>query len=95
MNIIATTMGIQSQNSLLFKSNGIEFDDIVYLIEQRYAKQRRSTTTTTTTTTTPNPMTACVHLKFTINTSLIGYKFLGNNLHTSDGILLICRALAS
>ncbi len=31
-------MGVQSQSALLFKSNEIEFNDIVYLIKQHHAK---------------------------------------------------------
>lgn len=86
-HITTTIMGIQSQNALLFKSNEMEFNDIVYLIEQRHAERRRSTT--------PNPITARVRPKVTIDASLIGYKFLGNSLHPSDGVLIICRALAN
>jgi hypothetical protein len=32
-------MGVQSQSALLFKSNEIEFNNIVYLIKQHHAKQ--------------------------------------------------------
>ncbi len=36
--IIATIIGVQSQSALLFKSNEIEFTNILYLIKQRHAK---------------------------------------------------------
>ena len=73
-------MGIQGQGSLLFKSAEIEFNNIVYLIEQRHAERRSSTSR--------------VRPKVTMDASLIGYKFLGTNLHPSNGVHLIATALA-
>ena len=80
---ISATMGIQGQGSLLFKSKEIEFNNIVYLIEHRHAKRERS------------QMTLRVRPKVTIDASLIGYKYLGTSLHPSNGVHLICTALAN
>ncbi len=40
--IIATIMGVQSQSALLFMSNEIKFNDIVYLIEQHHDERADS-----------------------------------------------------
>jgi hypothetical protein len=37
--IIAMIMGVHNQSALLFKSNEIEFNNILYLIKQCHAKQ--------------------------------------------------------
>ena len=76
-------MGIQSQAALLFKSNEIEFNNIVYLIEQRHAERRR------------RQQIARERPKVTIDASLIGFKFVGNSLHPSDGVYTICHAMAN
>jgi len=76
-------MGIQGQGSLLFKSKEVEFNNIVYLIEHRHAERERS------------QMTSRVRPKVTIDASLIGYKYLGTSLHPSNGVHLICAALAN
>ena len=76
-------MGIQSQSSLLFKSNEIKFDNIVYIIEHWHAEQRRQ------------GIISRARPTVTIDASLIGYKYLGTSLHPSDGVHLICRALAN
>ena len=76
-------MGIQSQSSLLFKSNDMKFDNIVYIIEHRHAERRRQ------------EIISRVRPTVTIDASLIGYKYLGTSLHPSDGVYLICSALAN
>ena len=76
-------MGIQSQSSLLFKSNEIQFDNIVYIIEHLHAERRRQ------------EIISRVRPTVTIDASLIGYKYLGASLHPSDGVYLISSALAN
>ena len=76
-------MGIQGQAALLFKSKVIGLDDIVYVIEQLHAERRRS------------QYTIRARPKVTVDSSLIAYKFLETNLHPSDGVIHICRALAN
>lgn len=76
-------MGIQSQGALLYKSSEINLDNIVYLIEQRHAERRRQL------------MTPRVRPTVTMDASLLGYKQLGTSLHPSDGVYLICNALAN
>ena len=75
-------MGIQNQSALLFKSKEINFDDIVYLLEQHHAARRRSASTTR------------LRPKVTIDASLLAYKYLSTTLHPSDSISLISTALA-
>jgi hypothetical protein len=74
---ITTKIGIQSQSALLFKSNEIDFDNIVYLLEQHHAEQRQQL------------MTSCMHPEVAIDASLLGYKYLGTSLHPFDGVYLI------
>lgn len=76
-------MGIQGQAALLFKSKEVGFDDIVYAIEHLYAERHRS------------KLTIRARPKVTVDSSLIAYKFLESSLHPSDGVSLICRALAN
>jgi hypothetical protein len=76
-------MGIQGQGSLLFKSKEIEFNNIIYLIEHRHAERERS------------GLTSRLRPKVTIDASLIGYKYLGTSLHPSNGVHIICTALAN
>ena len=78
-----TTMGIQSQSALLFKSKEIELVDIIYLLEQRHAERRRLSLTT------------LVRPKVTIDASLIVYKYLGTSLHPSDSVFMISTVFAN
>ncbi len=76
-------MGIQSQHLLLFKSNEIEFNNIVYINEQCHAEQWR------------HQIISRVRPTVTTNASLIGYKYLGTSLHPSNEVYFICYALAN
>ena len=55
----------------------------MYLIEQRHAERRR------------RQQIARERPKVTIDASLIGFKFVGNSLHPSDGVYTICHAMAN
>ena len=61
----------------------MKFDNIVYIIEHRHAERRRQ------------EIISRVRPTVTIDASLIGYKYLGTSLHPSDGVYLICSALAN
>jgi hypothetical protein len=56
-------MGIQGQYTLLFKSKEINFDDILYFLEQHPAKRRQFT------------LTPGLHAKVTIDALLLAYKY--------------------